>query len=108
MSGDSHASWVSDLAWLGHSNYTNSTGAGALGVEFAGSAVSSPCPYGANISLANANNFSSWLVEHNDELQWQVSLPNHLDLLSSPQNADMTNRRSTNRTSTTAATTNYT
>lgn len=70
MSGDSHASWVSDLVWLDHANYSNATGAGSLGVEFAGSAVSSPCPYGQNITLAAANNYSSWLVEANEELQW--------------------------------------
>lgn len=71
MSGDSHASWVSDLVWLDHSNYSSSSGAGAIGVEFAGSAVSSPCPYGQNISLATANEYSEWLVTANEELQWQ-------------------------------------
>lgn len=71
MSGDSHASWVSDLVWLDHTNYSSSSGSGAIGVEFAGSAVSSPCPYGQNISLAAANNASNWLVNANSELQWQ-------------------------------------
>lgn len=72
LSGDSHASWVSDLVWLDHSNYSSSTGqGGSLGVEFAGSAVSSPCPYGQNISVDAANNYSSWLVAANSELQWQ-------------------------------------
>ena len=71
LSGDSHASWVTDLAWLGEKSYDKSTGQGAIGVEFAGSAVSSPCPYGANISLATANNYSTWLQTANDELQWQ-------------------------------------
>ena len=71
LAGDSHASWVSDLVWLGEKEYNKSTGAGSIGVEFAGSAVTSPCPYGANISLATANNYSSWLQNANDELQWQ-------------------------------------
>lgn len=72
LSGDSHASWVSDLVWLDHANYSSSTGkGGSLGVEFAGSAVSSPCPYGQNISVGAANNYSSWLVAANSELQWQ-------------------------------------
>lgn len=71
MSGDSHASWVSDLVWLDEKAYNKSSGEGAIGVEFAGSAVSSPCPYGANISLAAANNYSTWLTQANDELQWQ-------------------------------------
>ncbi|KAK4504625.1 hypothetical protein PRZ48_002586 [Zasmidium cellare] len=70
ISGDSHASWVSDLVWLDHSNYSVSTGAGGLGVEFAGSAVSSPCPYGANITIASANNYSNWLEANNPELHW--------------------------------------
>lgn len=70
LSGDSHASWVSDLVWLDHANYSSSSGAGSVGVEFAGSAVSSPCPYGQNISLNSANNYSSWLVGANSELQW--------------------------------------
>ena len=71
LSGDSHASWVSDLVWYGEKPYNKSTGEGAIGVEFAGSAVTSPCPYGANISLATANNYSTWLQNANDELQWQ-------------------------------------
>lgn len=32
--------------------------------------MSSPSPYGQNISLAKANNASSHLVEYNRELQW--------------------------------------
>ncbi|KAF2735668.1 hypothetical protein EJ04DRAFT_599769 [Polyplosphaeria fusca] len=71
LSGDSHASWVSDLVWLGEKEYDKTTGEGAIGVEFGGSAVTSPCPYGANISLAQANNYSTWLQTNNDELQWQ-------------------------------------
>ncbi|EMC92262.1 hypothetical protein BAUCODRAFT_283733 [Baudoinia panamericana UAMH 10762] len=70
ISGDSHASWVSDLVWLDHANYSSDTGAGGLGVEFAGSAVSSPCPYGQNITLAAANNYSQWLEGANPELHW--------------------------------------
>ncbi|KAK5684873.1 hypothetical protein LTS10_002948 [Elasticomyces elasticus] len=70
ISGDSHASWVSDLVWLDHANYSVETGAGGLGVEFGGSAVSSPCPYGQNISIAQANNFSDWLEAANPELHW--------------------------------------
>jgi len=70
ISGDSHASWVSDLVWLDHANYSSATGAGGLGVEFAGSAVSSPCPYGQNITVAQANNYSDWLEMANPELHW--------------------------------------
>lgn len=71
MSGDSHLSWVSDLIWLDEESYDPTTGAGSIGVEFAGSAVSSPCPYGQNISMAKADNYSDWLVHANAELQWQ-------------------------------------
>lgn len=46
LSGDSHATWVSDLRRDNESAYEPTTGAGGLGVEFAGSAVSSPSSYG--------------------------------------------------------------
>jgi alkaline phosphatase D len=71
LAGDSHASWVSDLVWLDTHPYDPTTGEGSIGVEFAGSAVSSPCPYGQNISLAFANTVSSMLTASNPELQWQ-------------------------------------
>ena len=71
LAGDSHASWVSDLVWLDEHPYDPVTGAGSIGVEFAGSAVSSPCPIGANISIAAANNASRLLLAANKELQWQ-------------------------------------
>jgi len=70
LAGDSHASWVSDLAWLDNKPYDPATGAGSIGVEFAGSAVTSPCPAGANITIANADNYTNWLVTSNKELQW--------------------------------------
>lgn len=71
ISGDSHASWVSDLVWHDHSNYSSVDGSGSLGVEFAGSAVTSPCPYGKDLNIAAANNYSTWLTSNNVELQWQ-------------------------------------
>ncbi|KAH8204536.1 hypothetical protein TruAng_001310 [Truncatella angustata] len=71
LAGDSHASWVSDLVWLGEHDYDEQTGSGSVGVEFAGSAVSSPCPSGQNVSLAAANSASAWLTGANRELQWQ-------------------------------------
>ncbi|KAK5446604.1 hypothetical protein LTS15_009536 [Exophiala xenobiotica] len=70
ISGDSHANWVSDLVWLDHSPYDPSTGAGSIGVEFAGTAVSSPSPAGQNISLTASVQDSQWLVGANRELQW--------------------------------------
>lgn len=71
LAGDSHASWVSDLVWLDEKAYDADTGKGAIGVEFAGSAVSSPSPIGQNVTLANANAASKLLVDRNPELQWQ-------------------------------------
>ena len=70
ISGDSHASWVSDLVWLDDHPYDPKTGIGSLGAEFAGSAVSSPSPVGQNITLQAGNIGSQWLVQHNRELQW--------------------------------------
>ncbi|KAA8893189.1 PhoD-like phosphatase-domain-containing protein [Sphaerosporella brunnea] len=71
LAGDSHASWVSDLVWFDHGlPYDPATGAGAIGVEFAGSAVSSPAPI-QNITMAYASFGSNWLLGANEELQWQ-------------------------------------
>lgn len=70
ISGDSHASWVSDLVWLDESNYNVESGAGGLGAEFGGSAVTSPCPFGQNITISDANNITEWLTAHNPELHW--------------------------------------
>ncbi|KAH8728226.1 phosphodiesterase/alkaline phosphatase D precursor [Phaeosphaeriaceae sp. PMI808] len=71
LAGDSHASWVSDLVWLDEKPYDSVTGAGSIGVEFGGSAISSPCPYGQNITIATASNISTKLQEENLELHWQ-------------------------------------
>ncbi|KAG8525863.1 uncharacterized protein KY384_000623 [Bacidia gigantensis] len=70
IAGDSHANWVSDLIWLDEHPYDPATGSGSIGVEFAGTAVSSPSPAGQNISIARANNASNYLVKENRELQW--------------------------------------
>ena len=69
LAGDSHANWVSDLVWLDETPYDQSTGAGAIGVEFAGTAVSSS-GYGAGRSIANSSDRSAALVRDNRELQW--------------------------------------
>ncbi|PIL24183.1 hypothetical protein GSI_13936 [Ganoderma sinense ZZ0214-1] len=74
LSGDSHANWVSDLALLLDPNqtvtYNPLTGEGAIGVEFAGTAVSSTSSFGAGISPANADKISTVLVGANTDLQW--------------------------------------
>ncbi|KAI0512936.1 PhoD-like phosphatase [Xylaria bambusicola] len=71
LAGDSHASWVSDLIWLDEHPYDPVTGNGSIGVEFAGSAVSSPSPAGQNVTLAEAQVGSEYFVATNPELQWQ-------------------------------------
>lgn len=70
ISGDSHANWASDLVWLDHESYDTSTGSGSIGVEFAGTAVSSPSPAGQNISIGLSTSYSEWLIAANQELQW--------------------------------------
>ncbi|KAK3658004.1 hypothetical protein LTR56_000788 [Elasticomyces elasticus] len=71
LAGDSHANWVSDLVWLDHANYNSASGAGSVGVEFAGIAVSSSSPFGADSTIFECNNQSRLLIRDNEELQWQ-------------------------------------
>ena len=53
-------------------SYNSLTGEGALGVEFAGTAVSSTSTFGAGISPEDADKISARLVVAggNDDLQW--------------------------------------
>ncbi|CAL1705043.1 unnamed protein product [Somion occarium] len=71
LSGDSHANWVSDLA---HPNDTTTydpiSGKGAIGVEFAGTAVTSTSAFGSGISPEAADAISQTLVGINTDLQW--------------------------------------
>ncbi|QIW96740.1 hypothetical protein AMS68_002258 [Peltaster fructicola] len=71
MAGDSHVNWAADLVWLDNEDYDSKTGEGAVGAEFAVTAVSSPSAFGKAISINAANNISDWLTAHNPELQWQ-------------------------------------
>lgn len=69
IAGDSHQNWVSDLAWVGTQPYDQSTGVGAVGVEFAGTAVSSTGATGSILTTraaAQARIDDVW----NQELQW--------------------------------------
>ncbi|KAJ4488125.1 PhoD-like phosphatase-domain-containing protein [Lentinula aciculospora] len=59
LSGDSHANWVSDLARRG-----------AIGVEFAGTAVTSGSSFGTDILPAAADVKSEQYVAANLDLQW--------------------------------------
>ncbi|KAM7186370.1 alkaline phosphatase [Rhypophila sp. PSN 637] len=68
LSGDNHQNWVADLAWLGTKPYDKATGQGAIGVEFAGTAVSSG---GAGGPISTANKNSQQPIDRNDEVHWQ-------------------------------------
>lgn len=67
LAGDSHMSWVSDVIWEGKKEYDPKTGRGAVGVEFGGTAVSSP---GKGGPIKGARKSSKDYVERNDALQW--------------------------------------
>ncbi|KAK0741792.1 PhoD-like phosphatase-domain-containing protein [Apiosordaria backusii] len=72
LSGDSHAAWVSDMAWSGkNGGYDEKTGAGAVGVELAGSAVSSSSPLTGIVPRWITDPISKLLINKNPELQWQ-------------------------------------
>ncbi|KAF8201444.1 PhoD-like protein [Pholiota molesta] len=71
LSGDSHANWVSDLAYPNDTTtYDPVTGKGAIGVEFAGTAVSSGSSFGTGIAPAAADVISTELIGLNPDLQW--------------------------------------
>ncbi|KAI8635177.1 alkaline phosphatase-like protein [Xylariaceae sp. FL1651] len=68
LAGDSHQNWVSDLVWLDEKEYDPETGNGSIGVEFAGTAVSST---GENAPILEARTEAHYRVGNNSELQWQ-------------------------------------
>ncbi|KAL8942146.1 MAG: hypothetical protein Q9216_001831 [Gyalolechia sp. 2 TL-2023] len=68
LAGDSHQNWVSDLVWLGEKAYDETTGAGALGVEFAGTAVSST---GNRKPLNGTDTDARARLDQSPVLQWQ-------------------------------------
>ncbi|KAJ0109043.1 hypothetical protein J7T55_002235 [Diaporthe amygdali] len=68
LAGDSHQSWVSDLAWLETKPYDAVYGDGAIGVEFAGTAVSSSGNRGL---ILDTQADAQAVVEENESLQWQ-------------------------------------
>ncbi|RKL16186.1 hypothetical protein BFJ68_g5437 [Fusarium oxysporum] len=71
LSGDSHMNWVSDLAWLGTKKYNPKTGEGAIGAEFAGTAVSSWGTSGLKTIEPDAGKLSRKAIAENKELFWQ-------------------------------------
>ncbi|SNX83007.1 related to alkaline phosphatase [Melanopsichium pennsylvanicum] len=73
LAGDSHANWVYDTVpedRLNNTAYDPVTGKGSIGVEFAGTAVSSPSSYGANLTEASYLETAKKLVSINKNLQW--------------------------------------
>ncbi|CAN8103461.1 unnamed protein product [Discula destructiva] len=68
LAGDSHQNWVSDLVWLDEKSYSPQTGEGAVGVEFAGTAVSSTGNRGL---ILETRTDAEGEVAENAELQWQ-------------------------------------
>jgi alkaline phosphatase D len=68
LAGDSHQNWVSDVTWLGKEEYNSATGEGSIGVEFAGTAVSSS---GQSGPILAAREKARKQVEANEVLQWQ-------------------------------------
>ncbi|KAK2795902.1 hypothetical protein FQN50_009680 [Emmonsiellopsis sp. PD_5] len=67
LAGDSHANWVSDLTWLDEYPYDPVTGEGAIGAEFATTAVTSSGPAS---TIKGSLSKSKTLIKKNRELQW--------------------------------------
>ncbi|KAF7760933.1 hypothetical protein Agabi119p4_10342 [Agaricus bisporus var. burnettii] len=71
LSGDSHANWVSDLAHINDTKtYNQFTGRGAVGVEFAGTGVTSTSGSFVPGTVQSAANVSAGFVGENIDLQW--------------------------------------
>jgi alkaline phosphatase D len=62
---------VSDLAWLGTKDYNPNTGKGAIGAEFAGTAVTSSGTSGVKSIEPSAGGVSRKAIFENKELFWQ-------------------------------------
>ncbi|KAM0755248.1 hypothetical protein T439DRAFT_322289 [Meredithblackwellia eburnea MCA 4105] len=88
LSGDSHATWISDLK-RENGTYNATTGAGSLGVEFAGSAVSSPSSYGYGPRYTDAiyRGIAANLTKASPTLQFaEGQLRGYIELTITPQN----------------------
>lgn len=70
LAGDFHSNWASDVVWEGEKDYDPATGRGAVGVEFAGTAVASPSILGEGVTLKEATDASELFVANHDPLQW--------------------------------------
>lgn len=69
LAGDSHQNWVSDLVWLGTKDYDPETGEGSIGVEFAGTAVTSSGKKGP--IEPTAGDLARDMIARNEEMMWQ-------------------------------------
>lgn len=74
LAGDSHSAWVNEVVEKesinGTNAYDSATGRGAVAVEFAGTAVSSPPSFGRNLSTGMYNFIAKTLVSINRPLQY--------------------------------------
>ncbi|CAG9983238.1 unnamed protein product [Clonostachys byssicola] len=68
LAGDSHQNWVADLTWTGKKPYDPDSGDGSVGVELAGTAVSSG---GRSGPLTSSDSGSRTELERNSVFQWQ-------------------------------------
>ncbi|CAH0034697.1 unnamed protein product [Clonostachys rhizophaga] len=68
LAGDSHQNWVADLTWTGKKPYDPDSGNGSVGVELAGTAVSSGGRLGP---LTSSDSGSRTELERNSVFQWQ-------------------------------------
>ena len=73
LSGDSHVNWAFDVTFDNQTGYDPKTGKGSLGVEFAGTAVSSPSPFGANMSYDVHKSITDYYLKSNNELLYRLN-----------------------------------
>ena len=72
LSGDSHSNCVFDLVLDNQTGYDVATGQVSYGVEFAGTAVSSQSPFGANLTYDVLKNITDYYVKSNNELLYFI------------------------------------
>lgn len=59
------------MIWHGIKDYNAETGKGAIGVEFAGTAVTTPPEEVFDVIEPDAGNLSRTLIKNNEEMFWQ-------------------------------------
>ena len=68
LSGDSHTNWVFDITFDNQTGYNGATGEGSYGVEFAGTAISSPSSFGPDLPYHAHQNISDFYLKSNNQL----------------------------------------